>query len=116
MRKMINKNEFTAWELTHPRIVMFGAIINFLIMLGAVITAFWAIYLLTIERGIFGFIGGLLGASMIVRFGPAPLFAASSSLIAFAYHKTDMWLPVTSYILAVFSLGITILNKTPQNK
>ena len=107
----MDNSEFTPWERAHPRTVMCGTIINFVVMFGAVITVFYAISLFTVERGIMGCIGGFLGAAMVFRLGPAPLFAAASTVIAFTFHKTGLWLPISSYILAVLSLSFVLLSK-----
>jgi uncharacterized membrane protein len=79
-----------------------------MVKLGASVTSFWLIYLVFCDKGIAGSIIAFIIMATIFRFGPAPLFAVSASVISFYYHEVGIWLPVASYILAVVTLIIDI--------
>ena len=104
----MNEKHPTVLEQKHPAGLLFVYGVDFLGVFGAVVTSFWAIFLLTAHRGVAGLIVGIVAAAMVLRIGPAPLFAASASVIVFAYGKTGLWLPVASYVLAILSFGIAI--------
>ena len=106
-----NKNKIfilETWDLMYPRRAMLFKAINTLVIFGAVVSSFWAIYLFTHHLGFGGFIGGFVAASIVFRFGPAPLFAAAASVIAFKYHQIGVWFPILSYIFAAISLVISL--------
>jgi hypothetical protein len=51
----------------------------------------------------------LLGLGFVAyKFGPAPSFAVATSILHFKFGVVGLWLPITSYVWAVFTLVLQI--------
>ncbi len=71
-------------------------------------TGFWVVYCYFGSGGWGVAILSFLLLSFVYKFGPAPLFAISASLLHFKFAVVGFWLPVVSYVLAGFMLGLQL--------
>ena len=81
---------------------------GFLATVGGLGAAIWFTYLgLTVSRR-----WAVLLVFLLLRFGIAPLFVVSASIIYFHYHAAGLWLPISSVVLG----GMTLYDKLVREK
>jgi len=82
----------------------------------ALVTSLWTIYLFFANEGILLGIISIILLSMIFKFGVAPMFAISASILSFYFDKVGIWLPIVSYIMATILFFVDIkLNQVRKN-
>ena len=78
------------------------------VLLAAIISSFWLVYAALVHRGLFVAVLAFVGLSIVYMFGPAPMFAVAASVLFFYLGVVGIWLSLSSYALAIFSLIVDV--------
>lgn len=76
--------------------------------IGAPLTSLWLLYIVFQAAGFLMALVWFIGLSIAYQFGPSPMLALASSVLAFQYRTVSVWLPAVSYAAAALLLYVDI--------